>query len=115
MNNTNNIHEKLNLSFEELYAELATGLSKGASPGDLIKRGKEIYENLREKLHDKICLSDAVHESFSRGDKVLLVAALVDCVSGAITGISPVTFCVLLAKEGVSTLCATEWSKKSDE
>lgn len=115
MGNIDNIHEKLNLSVEALYTELATGLSKGASPGDLAKRGKQIYENLREKLHDKICRSDAVHASFERGDKVLLVAALMDCVSGAITGISPVTFCVLLAKEGVSTLCAAEWGKESNE
>ncbi|WP_128576081.1 hypothetical protein [Paraburkholderia nemoris] len=109
MPDTNLISEKLNLSEDELLRELATGVSKGASATDLAKRGKEIYGNLKSKLQEKICRSELVRKTFENGDRVALVAALLDCVAGSITGVSPVTFCVLLAREGVSSLCVASW------
>lgn len=112
MSVTEEIEAALGFSDDQLFVALASGVSKGASATDLLRRGKEIYGNLKSKLQDRICQSEGVRSAFEKGDKVALVAALADCISGVTTGVSPVTFCVLLVKEGVSLLCEIQWKNR---
>jgi dCTP deaminase len=105
------IEVKLNTNDSDLFAMLASEISKGIiEPDKQEERGKQIFENLRSALVERICYSENVKKYYSANDKVTLVAALIDCISGAVTGVSPVTFCVLLVKAGLDVLCQDCWN-----
>ena len=40
-----------------------------------------------------------------------LVAAVIDVIAGAVTGVSPITVAVLLVKEGLGALCREIWTR----
>jgi hypothetical protein len=109
------IETKLNLSADELLSELAAHTVGTAIAPDLKRRGREIYDALKARLLEKICMDPRVTRAYTsvrEAGLVVLVAALLDCVSGYISGVSPVTFCVLLAKEGVEHLCESYWHRR---
>lgn len=89
----------------ELLESLGDILGKNALSADKQKRGKEIFENLRERLSSNICGSNTIRRAASLGDEIALTAAIIDCVAGYLTSVSPVTVAVLFVKYGYSRLC----------
>jgi hypothetical protein len=90
---------------EDLFEELGVIEGKNALPIDSIRRGREIFENLIGRLRPRICSNRTILIAVEREDEVALVAGVVDCISGAVTGISPVTIAVLFVRYGVKRLC----------
>jgi len=106
------LERKLADSREQLILDLGQTLTKGAIGADARRKGLEIYENLKDKLQASICTSQeirALHEAMGDGREVLLIAALADLVSGLVVGVSPVTFAVLLVKDGLALYCRKLW------
>ena len=104
------IERQLSMDTDRLFRMLASENSLGASPGTS-RDGKAILENARRTFRQKICSDERVRyaHGLAEGSKVQSVAAILDCVSGSISGVSPVTVAVLLVKEGVEALCQEAW------
>lgn len=108
------IENQLSLDTDLLLRMLGAEQTLGATPGT-IRDGKVILENAKRTLGKRVC-GDAkvrsVYEATSNS-RVLLVAAVLDCIAGAITGVSPITVSVLLVKEGLATVCKEAWAIES--
>jgi hypothetical protein len=103
----------LSKSDEELLSSSGRDFAKAASPHDFAKRGAEIMENIRTRFASSICADAAIKAAYERVEKdggVTLLAALIDCLSGSLTGVSPVTVSVLLFRHGVKKLCEQAWN-----
>ncbi|MFK0276095.1 hypothetical protein ACIQUG_20610 [Ensifer sp. NPDC090286] len=112
-----NITRLLEADREELLREIGASTGKFAGPTDLVARGREIYENIRSKLRDKICRSPTVFRIWSENQtetKHLVIAAITDCIAGFILGLSPATVAVLLYKDGLPDFCKAEWTAHFD-
>ncbi|WP_375207701.1 hypothetical protein [Hyphococcus sp.] len=98
------------LLFRMLGAQQGVGSSRGTN-----RDGKDVYENIKRSLRVRICTNRRVQTlcGDSATEKTTLVAAVLDCISGPIIGISPITVSVLLVKEGLNNLCADQWSDES--
>lgn len=108
----NQIKIKLQLPQNVLFEELGKTATKGAYSEDLKRKGKDIFETLKGRLVNEICTSSTVinaYKSINSNEVVPVVAALIDVLSGYLVGISPVTFCVLIVKEGIPKLCKSYW------
>lgn len=107
------IKKKMDLPKDALFELLASDISKGAIKTDLVRRGREIFRNLKAVLQERICGSAEVWRAYSelQNDRALLVSALVDCVAGAIWGVAPTTFCVILVKVGLEAYCSKYWKR----
>lgn len=108
------IESQLSLETELLLRKLGSESAIGSVPGTA-RDGKAILENAKRKLRDKLCADDRVRNTYSASDssRVLLVAAVLDCVGGAITGVSPLTVAVLLVREGIETVCKDVWRNEA--
>jgi hypothetical protein len=110
---TADIERMLDTDVHDLYAELARPL-KGAGPRDLARRGAEIYQNLKAELRQIVCGSKTVVAFYdsknASPDSVALIGAVADCISGYVTGISPVVVSVLLVREGLHLYCKDHWA-----
>ncbi len=97
-------------SEEENLSDLAIDGFKGAVGEDLVRRGKEIYASLKSKLRTTICGNDKVLAALRNPgyDRVLLAAAIVDAISGYLTGVAAANVAVLLVKEGIAAYCNLE-------
>lgn len=101
------------LETELLLRMLGASRSTGASPATA-RDGKAILANARRTLRQRICVDERVKaECAAAGNpKVLLAAAIVDCIAGAVTGVSPITVAVLLVREGLDSLCKDIWANE---
>lgn len=109
------INDLLGLEKEELFKLIGEETAKNAGPTDWIERGKEIYLNLRDKLREKICTSEKVYNAWhekSVENKHLVIAAIIDCISGFVIGLTPATVAVLLYKDGLPEYCAVIWGRE---
>jgi hypothetical protein len=90
---------------------LGASHSIGATPGSS-RDGKVILENIKRMFSERICADKTVRATHQAATnlKVQLVAAVLDCIAGAVTGVSPITVSVLLVKEGLETLCRKAWA-----
>lgn len=98
-----------------LLASLAGDTFKHASPSDLVKRGAEIMLNLRTRLAPIICADSRIrnlHKAAKEEGTITVIVAVMDCIAGYITGISPLTVAVLIFRQGLDSLCCDKW--KSD-
>jgi len=104
------IESQLSMNTDLLLCMLGAEQALGATPGT-IRDGRVILENAKRMLRDRICTDEKVRKLHrTSGDsKVLLVAAVLDCIAGAVTGVSPITVSVLLVKEGLETVCKKVW------
>ena len=105
------IESQLSVDTELLLRLLGSSQSMGATPATP-QDGEVILENAKRTLREQICLAEGVKAAHATtgNSKVLLVAAIVDCIAGATTGVSPVTVAVLLVTEGIDTFCKDLWS-----
>jgi hypothetical protein len=103
------IERQLRLDNNTLLLLLASETIGATEPTS--RDGRVILDNVKRNYRRKICEDERVRKAHSLTDnsRVLLVSALLDCIGGAITGVSPITVCVLLVKEGLDTLCADAW------
>ena len=104
------IETQLSLDTGLLLRMLGASHALGATPGTT-RDGQVILENARGTLRERIC-SDATVKATQRlagNSKVQLAAAVLDCIGGALTGVSPITVSVLLVKEGLDELCMEAW------
>lgn len=104
------IEHQLTLDIDTLLLLLASETlgATAPSPGD----GRVIVDNVKRSYRQRICQNERIRtlHAVTESSRVLLVSALLDCIGGAITGVSPITVCVLLVKEGIDSLCADVWS-----
>lgn len=100
------IESQLTLDTDLLLQILGSSLSIGASPGTSTD-GRAILANVKRTHRERICADVKVQAArkYSTHSKVLLVAAVVDCIAGAVTGVSPITVAVLIVREGLDSLC----------
>ncbi len=105
------IKAKLLLSDEDLFAEVGASLGKGATFTDAIKRGRQVFENLKRELREKVCSNSKVIACYkgSKEDSVQAVAAIIDAIAGALHGIPPATIAILLYRSGLTKYCGTGW------
>ncbi len=105
------IETQLAMDTDLLLRMLGAEQALGATPGTS-RDGRVILENAKRKLRDQICADTKVHtvHKATENSRVLLVAAVLDCIAGAVTGVSPITIAVLLVKEGLETLCKEAWA-----
>jgi hypothetical protein len=109
------IEAKLLLSDEDLFAEVGQSLGKGATFTDAIKRGRQVFENLKRELRKKVCSNSKVISCFkgSKEDSVQVVAAIIDAIAGALHGIPPATIAILLYRTGLTKYCGGGWPPES--
>lgn len=105
------IKAKLLLSDEDLLAEVGGSLGKGATFTDAIKRGRQVFENLKRELREKVCSNRKVIACYkgAKEDSVQAVAAIIDAIAGALHGIPPATIAILLYRSGLTKYCGTGW------
>lgn len=105
------IESQLSMDADLLLRMLGASHAIGATPGTS-RDGKAILDNARRTLRERICADETVFNAHKAAvnSRVLLVAAVLDCIAGVITGVSPITVSVLLVKEGLETLCKEAWS-----
>lgn len=108
------IESQLSLDSELLYRIIGASQSIGATPGTA-RDGKVIIENAKRTLKERICTASNVQTVYktSQNSKVQLAAAILDCIAGAVSGVSPITVAVLLTKEGINLLCEDFWNNAS--
>jgi hypothetical protein len=105
----------LGRSSEDLLRLLGQEGRRQAGPADYLSRGREIYNNLRQRLREHICTSDKLYDLWAKhkaGDRDLIVAGIIDCIGGAIAGVSPAVVAVLIYKDGLPSYCKEEWSSR---
>jgi hypothetical protein len=104
------IESQLSMDADLLLRMLGAAQTLGATPSTS-RDGKAILANAKRTLRERICADKAVHSAHraAGNSRVLLVAAVVDCIAGAVTGVSPITVAVLLVKEGLGTMCKEVW------
>lgn len=109
------IESQLSMDSELLLRMLGASHSLGATPGT-IRDGKAILENAKRSFKQQVCADPKVQSTYraSGNSKVLLAAAVLDCIAGAVTGVSPITVAVLLVKEGLGSLCKDTWSNDKE-
>ena len=61
------------------------------------------------KVKNAICSSHKVREYAKHPDRVFLVAAVMDAVSGFVSGLTVAAVSVLVVKMGVEKMCAEDW------
>ena len=107
------IESQLSLDTDVLLIMLGSSHALGASP-ETPRDGKAILKNAKKALRSQICSSENVRRAYAstENSKVLLVSAVIDCIAGAVTGVSPITVAVLLVKEGIDELCGELWSNE---
>src|SRR5437660_983325 len=92
------IKAKLLLSDDDLLDEVGQSLGKGATFTDALKRGRQVFENLKRELRGNVCSNGKVIACFkgSKEDSVQAVAAIIDAIAAALHGIPPATIAILL-------------------
>lgn len=105
------IKAKLLLSDDDLLAEVGQSLGKGATFTDALKRGRQVFENLKRELKEKVCFNRKVIACYkgSKEDSVQAIAAIIDAIAGALHGIPPATIAILLYRTGLTKYCGTGW------
>jgi hypothetical protein len=105
------IENQLSLDTDLLLQMLGASQTIGATPGTR-RDGKVIIDNIKRKLRERVCADARIRTTYDTTSKptTQLVAAVLDCIAGAVTGISPITVSVLLVKEGLGKLCQEPWS-----
>src|SRR5258708_19902372 len=85
------IKGKLLLSDEDLFAEVGGSLGKGATFTDAIKRGRQVFENLKRELREKVCSNKKVIACYkgAKQDSVQAVAAIIHAIARAFHPIPP--------------------------
>jgi len=108
------IESQLSLDTKLLLQMLGESHSLGASVGTS-RDGSKILENAKRVLAEDICINKGVRAVYSTAENstVQLVAAVLDCIAGYVTGISPITVSVLIVKQGVGKLCAEAWRNET--
>jgi hypothetical protein len=111
------IRAKLALPADELLAEIGASLGKGATFTDALRRGRQVFENLKRELRTSVCSNPGVIACFqgSKADAVQAVAAIVDAIAGALHQVPPATIAILLYRTGLGAYCGSGWppSEKS--
>lgn len=109
------IFSTLSLTEEEVFEKIGSEISsgQGAFPPDkqeLIRTGKRWWTHNREHLLTIVCRSEVMKSIFESGDELALVVAVLDLISGLMTGISPATVAVLIVKLGLEKACESMWN-----
>jgi hypothetical protein len=110
---SSSLGELLDRSSEDLLRLLGEEGRRQAGPLDYLSRGREIYNNLRQRLRQTICTSEKLYDLWAKhkaGNRELIVAGIVDCIGGALAGVSPAVVAVLIYKDGLPSYCEEEWS-----
>lgn len=105
----------LSLTEEETFEKIGSEISSGqdAFPPDkqeLIRTGKRWWTHNRERLLTSVCSSEVIKNISESGDELALVVAVLDLISGIMTGISPATVAVLIVKLGLGKVCESMWN-----
>ena len=93
---------------------------------DIVRRGPEPDETgegeprrrprlgplLQARYRKAVCSSPKVREYAKHRDNVFLVAAVMDAISGYVTGLTLAAVSVLFVKHGVQKMCADEWCEQ---
>lgn len=113
MNRKLEIERIIELSEEELLVLLGNELSSNLSFEDTIesirqaKRWLSINSNDLQKL---ICKNDRVQQAVDNSD-VMLCMAIIDAITGFLTGIAAATVSALIIKRGLSIFCKEDCRK----
>jgi len=104
------IESQISLDSDLLFKMLGAQQAQGASPGTG-RDGRSILENAKRILRDRVCADLRIRElhTATGNTRVQLAAAVLDCIAGAVNGVSPITVSVLLVKEGLGALCKEAW------
>jgi len=105
------IESQLSIDTDTLLRMLGSAQTMGAKPATS-RDGKVILENAKRTLRERICNDNQIQEIYEAASstKIQLVAAVIDVIAGAISGVSPITVSVLIVKEGLDSLCKDIWS-----
>jgi hypothetical protein len=114
----NQIRELFDLDEDHLLSNISTARGRGARGIDSVREGKRIFKNSKRLLQKKICESSKVQNAYQvsldTGVSLVLLASLVDIVSGLLTGFAGASFCVLLIKEGLPEYCLDIWEENNE-
>ncbi len=80
--------------------------------GQKKKDGEAWFERNRKRIQDQVCASDIAQNVIADGrtfSRVELVAAVVDAISLAVTGVTPALIAVVVVRRGLVEFCA-DWS-----
>jgi hypothetical protein len=105
------IKAKLLLSDDDLLAEVGQSIGKGATFTDALRRGRQVFENLKRELRETVCSNATVITCYkgAKEDSVLAVAAIIDAISSSLHGIPPATIGTLLYRAGLRGYCGLGW------
>ena len=98
---------------DQLLADLGASAGRGFGPSDLIRGGREIFDNCWSAVERVICTSEKLRalQKVSAGDGSEVASAIIDLIAGLLHGIPAATVAVLIVKRGLPHLCRTYWDE----
>jgi hypothetical protein len=107
----------LTASNDDLLRELGRTTGHELTPADALRRGRVLFENLKTRLSPSLCSDTKVAQASSaaNSDPTLLITAILDCISGFLVGVSPLTAAVLLYRYGIKKLCNESKHSSTDD
>lgn len=111
------VRRHVNYSEEELLAELGAALvgrqALPLQPAELADRARRWLSAQREYLQDVVCNNSQMREfATASNDEVNIAIEVAKLIASAALPVNPVPLAVLLAKKGLKSFCATNWSTK---
>jgi len=108
------IEKLLSLSETDILINIGREVDSGIyafppTPKELIDKANSWWNYSKKTIIKEICFSEKVCEAIRSEDKIVLYAAILDVLSGIISGVSPVTASALVIKKGIEKLCESYW------
>lgn len=104
-------------SDDDLLRDIGRTTGHELTPADALRRGRVLFENLKTRLAPSLCSDSKVAQASSaeNPDPTLLITAILDCISGFLVGVSPLTAAVLLYRYGIKKLCDESQHSSTDD
>jgi hypothetical protein len=111
------VRRHIDYSEDELLAELGAELvgrqALPLQPAELADRGRRWLSAQREYLQDLVCNNQQMKDfAIAESDEVNIAIEVAKLVASAVLPVNPIPLAVLLAKKGLKSFCATNWSTK---
>lgn len=113
MTNDKEIQAKFELNIDGLLLEIGSDLDRKSilprKPSEIIEIADIWFKKKRNQFATIVCGNEKIKRlqdsSNEVNQNVFLAAAVADLISGAITGVSPITVAVLIVKKGLDSIC----------
>ena len=72
---------------------------------EVVKMGKSWFKSNNEKIKKVICQDDVFLTLVDQNDRILLLTAISDLISGIVLNVSPFTLANIILKMGIKNYC----------